>query len=338
MSIEQRGNKFRVRLTHKGTPYKGTFASKPEAEAWVADIKSKIHLGREITFTEARAQKEMTLKKLFSVTSQNIWEKQKDWVNTSMVIGKILRYFGDDVLAKHISLRHLEDYVQYMYKNGASPATCNRHLAKISKALNYGLQHNYVLRVPHIPRQKEEEGEIVWWNKDEERAILDAIDAIDNEPFRKFFEWQIDTGIRPNESRNLHRALLHFDELNNCWMVQIPKNVAKWGGGRTVPLTPRAKKAWDYACKETNREMPFERWTNGANRDVWNMIRKELSNTDDKFIFYCTRHSCATRLLQGGLDIYRVKDWLGHRNISTTEKYAKLVPTNLVSGLSILAG
>ena len=44
-----------------------------------------------------------------------------------------------------------------------------------------------------------------------------------------------------------------------------------------------------------------------------------------------TRHSCATRLLQGGLDIYRVKDWLGHKNISTTEKYAKLVPTNLVS-------
>ena len=61
-----------------------------------------------------------------------------------------------------------------------------------------------------------------------------------------------------------------------------------------------------------------------------------MNNKDPNFIFYNTRHSCATRLLQGGMPIKGVKDWLGHKNISTTEKYAMLVPENLANGLAIL--
>lgn len=41
--------------------------------------------------------------------------------------------------------------------------------------------------------------------------------------------------------------------------------------------------------------------------------------------FHCFRHTCATLLLNSGVDIYTVKEILGHTDIGTTMQYAKVV-------------
>ena len=41
--------------------------------------------------------------------------------------------------------------------------------------------------------------------------------------------------------------------------------------------------------------------------------------------FHCLRHTCATLLLNSGVDIYTVKEILGHTDIGTTMQYAKVV-------------
>ena len=41
--------------------------------------------------------------------------------------------------------------------------------------------------------------------------------------------------------------------------------------------------------------------------------------------FHCSRHTCATLLLNSGVDIYTVKEILGHTDIGTTMQYAKVV-------------
>lgn len=42
-------------------------------------------------------------------------------------------------------------------------------------------------------------------------------------------------------------------------------------------------------------------------------------------IFHCARHTCATLLLNSRVDIYTVKEILGHTDIGTTMQYAKVV-------------
>lgn len=42
-------------------------------------------------------------------------------------------------------------------------------------------------------------------------------------------------------------------------------------------------------------------------------------------IFHCSRHTCGTLLLNSGVDIYTVKEILGHTDIGTTMQYAKVV-------------
>jgi site-specific recombinase XerD len=41
------------------------------------------------------------------------------------------------------------------------------------------------------------------------------------------------------------------------------------------------------------------------------------------------RHTFASMLVQEDVDLYRVKELMGHRDITTTQRYAHLRPSNL---------
>ena len=66
-------------------------------------------------------------------------------------------------------------------------------------------------------------------------------------------------------------------------------------------------------------------------------MREALGETVDKeFVFYITRHTCASRLVQRGQDLFVVKEWMGHKNIEMTMRYAKLTPTNMLDARNAL--
>ena len=46
--------------------------------------------------------------------------------------------------------------------------------------------------------------------------------------------------------------------------------------------------------------------------------------------------TCASKLLQGSVDIRRVKDWMGHTTIQSTMIYAYLASTDLFVGADVL--
>ncbi len=56
----------------------------------------------------------------------------------------------------------------------------------------------------------------------------------------------------------------------------------------------------------------------------------------EHFRFHDLRHTFATRLVQRGVDLYKVSKLLGHKDISTTQRYAHHYPESLRDGVEIL--
>ena len=71
--------------------------------------------------------------------------------------------------------------------------------------------------------------------------------------------------------------------------------------------------------------------------DIWQNNEKPLISNGLRFIvtclptaalwvlFHCFRHSFASLLLENGVDIYTIKDLMGHTNVRTTQIYTHIV-------------
>jgi site-specific recombinase XerD len=74
-------------------------------------------------------------------------------------------------------------------------------------------------------------------------------------------------------------------------------------------------------------------WLDG----LWSRLRTAMKLSGDKqFVPYALRHTCASRLIQRGQSLRVVGDWLGHKSLSITMRYAHLSPTNLLDAVKVL--
>ena len=70
---------------------------------------------------------------------------------------------------------------------------------------------------------------------------------------------------------------------------------------------------------------------------AWDSARETMGITDDhQFIPHACRHTCASRLVQAGVDLYTVQRFLGHSTIRVTERYAHLSPLMLQTAAQAL--
>ncbi|GLS43732.1 tyrosine-type recombinase/integrase [Methylobacterium brachythecii] len=72
-------------------------------------------------------------------------------------------------------------------------------------------------------------------------------------------------------------------------------------------------------------------------RHWWDRARNQLGFANDEhFVPYICRHTCASRLVQCGVPINVVKEWMGHKSIKMTMRYTHLAPSNLMAAAAAL--
>lgn len=72
-------------------------------------------------------------------------------------------------------------------------------------------------------------------------------------------------------------------------------------------------------------------------RAAWNEAKAEMGLADDRdLVPHVLRHTCASRLVKGGIDIRRVQMWLGHQTLTMTMRYAHLATFDLDNCVAVL--
>lgn len=262
--------------------------------------------------------RETSLRELFAQYGDLLWMNGSHKYNVTNFIGELhdlLEYPRFSTFSEAM----LDQLIGKLRKRGNSNATINRKMAALSKLLRKAYKMGDVHSLPEFKRQKEKAGRIRFLDRDEEDLLFSELRA-HSELYYRFCLFLVDTGARLSEGLDLRWGDIHGNRVT-FW-------VTKSGRSRSVPLTQRAMEA--IAASDRRHAGPFAEIDQQRFRIAWHNAKDAVGFAEDKDVVpHVLRHTCASRLVQGGIDIRRVQMWLGHQTLTMTMRYAHLASHDL---------
>jgi integrase len=116
---------------------------------------------------------------------------------------------------------------------------------------------------------------------------------------------------------------------------------SKNGERRTIPLNQTAldlmKHKYGSRLVDTELVFPSEAQTRLNASNISRSLNLALEKAKmTNFHFHDLRHTCATRMVQGGVDLYKVQCLLRHKSPIMTQRYAHHYPESLREGVEML--
>ncbi len=132
------------------------------------------------------------------------------------------------------------------------------------------------------------------------------------------------TGLRFSDIQNLVWGELEYIE-GNGYFIQFKQQKTK--GVEMMPISEQAYSLLGESNPDSNRDTDkvFEGLIYSAyeNKHLYQWIG--AAGITKNVTFHCFRHTFATLQLSKGTDIYTVSKMLGHRELKTTQIYAKII-------------
>ena len=126
-------------------------------------------------------------------------------------------------------------------------------------------------------------------------------------------------GMRRNEAVELK---INDIDLENC-LLYIRKG--KGRKRRVIPFTKQVKKDIEFFLSvEKNKTENLLNITATRIYEEFKKLLKKAGLDNQKFTLHCLRHTIATQLLDGGMELEKVRDFLGHEYLGTTQIYTRV--------------
>jgi integrase len=251
------------------------------------------------------------------------YEKQRD----GHTVKQLMKYFSGMTIGE-ITTPVVNDY-RIMRLEVVKPATVYQELALLRRMFNVAIREWEWLRDNPVSRLSFAVGNRNardrWLTGEEEQKLLKH--ATNPWWLRPLLITALHSGMRKGEILNLKWADVDFKR--RCITVQKSKNKTK----RTIPLS--------NTLHSTLKEMKIRDISGRVFPISDRSLRAAFGKTLEKsgiedFRFHDLRHTFATRLVQNGVDLYKVKELLGHKTIAMTMRYAHHCPETLRSSVEVL--
>lgn len=255
-------------------------------------------------------------------------------------LNRLSPFFRDRFLAD-VTRHHVRVYVQHRRDKGISDSTIRKELHFASAAINFvRLEHELDLKNPfHALGIPEPEGRLRWITREESERLIKASSLYARTPYlRCFIVLALNTGCRRGELLGLEWSRVDFTRR----LLFLEGRHTKTGVRRTIPLNDGAFHALNELRAWDNLHWPHSEWVftseaGGHIRWLKTAFRnscKRAGITD--FRIHDLRHTCASWLVMAGVDLYVVRDLLGHASVTTTERYAHLAPAKVAAAVALL--
>ena len=275
--------------------------------------------------TASAGDKAYTLAELYQRHHNVLWEESFH----KYCVGGFIREL-DSILKSerlgHFPQEKLDFVIGELRGRANSNGTINRKLSALSKLLKKARKMGDVHSLPEFQRLKERAGRIRFLDYDEQDRLFAAIRSR-SEIYANLSVFLVDTGARLGEAIG--------SRWNDIDAGRATFWLTKSGKSRTVPLTPRAQQAVDAQAGRGSG--PFCAIKQYQFRIIWHAAKAEVGLAHDTNVVpHVLRHTCASRLVRGGVDLRRVQTWLGHQTLQMTMRYAHLATHDLDVCLGVL--
>jgi integrase len=313
-------------------------SDKKLAEKIQAKIKTLVAEGKWFD-VEARQRTFDEMMEKYLKEYSKIYKAKSTHEKDGFLVEHLKRKFSGLTL-NQITPKVITEYKIMRLSENAAPATVRNELRLLGHAFNVAIDEWEWIRENPVSRVsfKELKAKTIdrWLTDAEEKKLIEASSDKLNGHLTDIIIIALNTGMSQEEILKLQWQKV------DLFRRTITTTRKKTDKTRTIPI--------NATIMELLKQRIKVRPINGSDyvffNSTGNMIDagklkkafiKAVKDADiADFRFHDLRHTFATRLVQKGVDLYKVAKLLGHKDISTTQRYAHHYPESLRDGVEIL--
>lgn len=247
--------------------------------------------------------------------------------NWDSVIKHLERFAPDDITFKEVNSQFVSEFKEYLDKGAETRGTGELSLSskysyfnKLRAALKQAVKDGLLKTNPSEGVEAFKQGE-----PEREFLTLEELQALANTEckipqLKTAFLFSCLTGLRWSD---IHKMLWSEVQYSKEMGYYIRFRQKKTKGAETLPIS---EQSYSLLGEPQNKdELVFK----GLKYSAWHNLKLQqwvMSAGITKTItFHCARHTYATLQLTMGTDIYTVSKLLGHKELKTTQIYAKVI-------------
>ncbi len=242
---------------------------------------------------------------------------------------------------REVSLSHLDQIKNDMMSAGRSPRSINYAIAVIGRTFNYAKHHDVYTGsspVEKFKMLKFDNQRRRFLTREEARVLLNELRKRSLQLYELSLV-SLRTGARANEIFSLHWGDVDLERGTlTLWDTKNTKT-------RIAYITEDVKQLLKAKTGGTRNELVFpgrggvkiNDISNAFNRAVDAVEMNEgITDRRERLVFHSLRHTYASWLVEKGVDLYTVKELMGHSTIAMTERYSHLGPNTLQNAVKKL--
>ena len=279
----------------------------------------------------------------YDLKKEERYQSEKNYDNWTAAQKHIERFCPPTTTFNDINIDFVKDFQKYLHteakaKSGSPLAQNTKHTyynkfkACLNAAFEEGyLNENIVSKVKSIPMGETHR----------EYLSIDELQALSKTKcktpvLKSAFIWSCLTGIRWSDINKLIWSEIREEGVdeNGDEVYRVVFSQKKTDGAEYLYISKQARELLGERKGENDRVFVNLHYSSEMNLNLlrWCMF----AGITKHITFHCARHTNAVLLLENGADIYTVSKRLGHKEIRTTEIYAKIINKKMKEAATLI--